>query len=340
MTVKTTKLGGTASGVVVGRVAHGLMTMHLRMSELSDDVCFASIKAGVDRLPAGTKMFLNSGDFYSITRGTQNIEMLGRFFAKYPDYADKTFLSVKGATTATLEPDASMEGMRRSMDRIEAALGTHKKMDLFQPARVDPKMTIEDIMANLLVLQKEGHFTHIGLSECSAATLRKAHAIHPITAAEIEVSLTSYEPETKKVIEAARELGISVLGYSPVGRSLLTGTVTKVSDLPENDFRRHLARFKEGALEHNLNVVSVLPKIAGEKGVTQAQVAIAWVASLGDHVIPLPGSSNPERTVENCSAGDVELSADELKVLNEIAEANNVVGERYFGGPEEKFLWG
>ncbi|KAK7044582.1 Aldo/keto reductase [Favolaschia claudopus] len=339
--VNTTHLGGTASDVIVGRISQGLMTMHQRATgPQPDEVCFAAIKAGVDRLPPGVKMFLNSGDFYSNTWGPENIEMLGRFYAKYPEYANRTFLSVKGARSPTMQHDSSMESLRRSMERIERALLPHKKMDLFQPARIDRSMTIEDIMGNLVTLLKEGHFSHIGLSECTAETLRKANAVYPITAAEIEVSLTAYEVETKKVIETARELGISVLGYAPVGRSLLAGKITKLADLPETDYRRNLERFKEDNLEHNLSISSLVPKIAAQKGVTPAQVAIAWVATLGQHVIPLPGSSAPERTLENCEAGDIELSADEIKELNTMAEAGEVKGSRMLGGKEESFLWG
>ncbi|KAK7055554.1 Aldo/keto reductase [Favolaschia claudopus] len=318
MTINTTHLGGTASDIVVGRISHGLM-------HSDDEVSFASIKAGVDRLPPGAKMILNSA------LAAQNLEMLGRFFARYPEYAEKTTI---------MEPDCSMEGMRRSIDTIEHALGPHKKMDAFQPARIDPKVSIEKMMANLVVLLKEGHFSHIGLSECGADTLRRAHAIHPITVAEIEVSLTSYETETKRVIETARELGISVLAYSPVAHGLLSGTIKSIADVPENDFRRRLDRFQAGNIEHNLDIVSILPKIAAENGVTQAQIAIAWVASLGPHVIPLPGSSVVERTLENCAAGDIELSAEEIKVLNAIAEGGEVKGARYFGGNEEAYFWG
>ncbi|KAF7360473.1 Aldo/keto reductase [Mycena venus] len=339
--VNTTHLGGSASNVVVGRISHGLMTMHLRAHpEVPDEVCFASIKAGVDRLPAGAKMFLNSGEFYSHTWGLHNLEMLGRFYAKYPEYADKTFLSVKGAVAEHREPDCSMENMRKSVGTIARALGPHKKLDLFQPARIDRKLSIEKIMGNLVVLLKEGHFSHIGLSECTAETLRRAHAVYPITAAEIEVSLTSYEPQTKKVIETARELGVSVLGYSPVGRGLLTGKITSAADIAPGDYRHSWSRFKDGNLEHNVSVVSVFLELAVKKGVTPAQLAIAWVAALGLHVIPLPGSSNPERTLENCAAGDIELSAEEMATLNEFAESVQVKGTRMTGGREEMELWG
>ncbi|KAJ7352011.1 aldo/keto reductase [Mycena albidolilacea] len=337
MVINTTHLGGTASSVSVARISHGLMMMG-NTPESTDEVCFASLKAGIDGLPAGAKMFLNSGEFYSKTWGPENLDLLNRFFTKYPEYADKTFLSVKGAMVGMIS-DCSPENLRKSVLNIQNHLGPHKKMDLYQPARIDRTISIEDAMKNLVLLLKEGHFSHIGLSECTAETLRRAHAVHPVTAAEIEVSLWVYEPETKKVIETASELGISVLAYSPIGKGFLGGKFTNASELPAGDYRTGYTRFKGETLAHNLRLVSALPELAAKKGVTPAQLAIAWVAALGPHVIPLPGSSTASRTLENCAAGDIELSADELTALNAMADAE-VKGSRMAGGPEEAQLWG
>ncbi|KAJ7869163.1 aldo/keto reductase [Mycena olivaceomarginata] len=320
---KIAHLGGTASKITVGRVAVGQPKCR-RTPESTDEVCFASIKAGIDALPTGARMVLNSGDFYSKTLGPENLEMLGRFYTKHPDYADKTFLSVKGAIR-NREPDCSMENLRKSVLTIERALGPHKKMDLYEPARIDRSIKIEAIMENLVVLLKEGHFAHIGLS-----------GVYPVTAAEIEVNLWSYESETKKVIETARELGHS----PPIGKGFLGGRFSSAADLPTGDYRSRLTRFKDGNLEHNLQVVSALPELAAKKGVTPAQLAIAWVAALGPHIIPLPGSSTASRTVENCAAGDIELSWDEMAAMNAIAEAGEVRGDRMAGGPELEHLWG
>ncbi|KAF7325317.1 Aldo keto reductase [Mycena venus] len=336
MVIKTTTLGGTASDLTVGRVSHGLMMMGTT-SDSTDEVCFESIKAGIDALPAGAKMFLNSGEFYSKTWGPENLDLLNRFFTKYPDYADKTFLSVKGAMVGG-DPDCSIENLRKSLINIQSHLGPHKKLDLYQPARIDVRLSIEDIMNNLVVLLKEGHFSHIGLSEVSAETLRRANAVHPVTAAEIEVSLWVYEPETRKVIETARELNISVLAYSPIGKGFLAGKYTSQADLPAGDYRTHYTRLTGDALAHNMSLVSALPELAAQKGVTPAQLAIAWVAALGPHVIPLPGSSKAARTLENCAAGDIELSKEEMATLTAIAKAGGVKGGRMAGGAEERHL--
>ncbi|KAJ3893967.1 aldo/keto reductase [Lentinula edodes] len=340
MTIKTIKLGGTASDITVGPVAHGLMLMTWTPNPVSDEQAFESIKAGVDALPTGTKAFLNSSEFYAMDFGTANLELLSRFYAKYPDYADKTFLSVKGGV-GNGGPDGSMECLRASVDKIQNALGPNKKLDLFEPARIDRKTPLETIMNNLVTLVKEGKFSHIGLSECNANTLRKANEIYPITAAEIEVSPWSYDHNQKAVISTARELNITVVAYSPLGRGYLTGQIKSTSDLPEGDIRFRLTRFKEENFKANWAIVEGLQVIAKKKGVTPAQLSIAWVASLGPHMLPLPGSSKASRTLENLKAGALELTPEELKAIDEVITTNPVFGDRYFGLTDEQAnLWG
>ncbi|KAE9397423.1 aldo/keto reductase [Gymnopus androsaceus JB14] len=324
MVSQSIKLGGTAADISVGRVA-------------------VAIKAGVDALPAGTKMFLNSGEFYDSKWGTGNLQLLSRFYNKYPEYADKTFLSVKGAMSfagGKIAPDCSMEGLRRSVDNIQKELGPIKKLDLFQPARIDRNVPVETLMNNLVALLKEGNFSHIGLSECNANTLRKAHSIYPITAAEIEVSPWAYEKEQKAVISTATELNISVVAYSPLGQGFLTGSIKSLADLPEGDHRAGYERFKEENIKANLAIVDSLKAIAEKKGITPAQLAIAWVASLGPTMIPLPGSSKASRTLENLQGGDVELTAEELKGIADVLAAHPVAGERYYGAAADLYLWG
>ncbi|KAJ7725942.1 aldo/keto reductase [Mycena metata] len=341
MVQQTTKLGGTASNVSVGRVAHGLMMMTWIPTPVPDEQCFEAIKAGIDALPAGTKAFLNSSEFYASDFGTANLEMLSRFYAKYPEYADKTFLSVKGAMKGR-EPNNSEEGIRASVENCQRALGPIKKLDLFQPARVDRKVPLEQWMQTLATLVKEGKFSHIGLSECNADTLRKAHAIHPVTAVEIEISPFAYEENQKKVIATATELGISVIAYSPLGRGILGGNIKSQADLEEGDIRLRFTRFKDQEiLKHNLTIVEALDAMAKKKGVTVAQLCIAWVASLGPSVIPLPGSSKSTRTLENLEAGDIVLSAEEFAAINDTLARLGVKGDRSYGIPEaEAHLWG
>ncbi|KAM5531837.1 hypothetical protein V8D89_014467 [Ganoderma adspersum] len=312
---KTVKLGGTATDVTICRVAHGLMMMTWRDSNfpLPDEEAFATIKAGIDAMPAGVKMMLNSGEFYGPNGSSANLELLSRFFKKYPDYASKTFLSVKSASqggnvAGGMTPDGSPENLRRSVTFINEKLGGIKRMDLFESARIPQNVSLEDMMNTLVGLKKEGHFYHIGLSECSASSLRKAHAIHPITAVEIEVNLWSYEEETKKA----------------------------------GDMRRSFSRFEEENFKHNMALVDSVKVIADKKGVTPAQLAIAWVISRGPHVVPMPGSSNKKRNLENIAAGDIVLSKAELAEIDEVLAKTPIKGGRYTDSQDTKklHLWG
>ncbi|KAI0257208.1 NADP-dependent oxidoreductase domain-containing protein [Lactifluus subvellereus] len=304
MAHKTVKLGGAASDIVVAKVAHGLMMMTWKPTPVPDEDAFAAIKAGIDALPLGVKMFLNSAEFYGQGLTTANLDLLARFFERYPEYADRTFLSVKGGTLpGQLASDGSRENLRRSVDAILKALRGTKKLDLFEPARL---RRVTDEMV------KEGKFDYIGLSEVGAETVRRAHKVMPVAAVEIEVSLQAYEQQTKDVIATCKELGIAVIAYSPLGRGLLTGHIKNRQDLEEGDFRRTFARFQDENIGHNLQLVDALTSIANRKGITLAQLSIAWVSALGDQVIPLPGSSNVKRTLENLLAGDVDLSGEAL----------------------------
>ncbi|KAH6912098.1 aldo/keto reductase [Coprinopsis sp. MPI-PUGE-AT-0042] len=338
--VSTTKLGGTP----IGAVSHGLMMMTWTGSPPPEEQCFEAIKAGVDALPPGVKGMINSGEFYAQDFGTGNLKLLSRFFEKYPDYADKTFLSVKGAMDWSGMPptaNCSPEFLRKSVDNVIEALGPHKKLDLFEPARIDKNVSVEDMMKSLAALVKEGKFNHIGLSECSAATLRKAHAVHPVSAVEIEISLWSYEQQTKDVIATAKELGITVVAYSPLGRGFLTGQIdpNAAEPLKDGDPRSHMERFNIEVMKKNKVIVDGLTKIANKKGISTAQLSIAWVRNLGDHVVPLPGSSKATRVLENLAAGNIKLSEEELHEINELIKDHDF-GHRYYGSDEQAGLWG
>ncbi|OBZ69027.1 Pyridoxal reductase [Grifola frondosa] len=336
----TVQLGGTAKDVTAGKVAHGLMGItHFRVPTISDEDAFEAIKTGVDALPPGVKMFLSSAEFYGPKLSTANVELLARFYERYPAYADKTFLSVKGGLKpGALHPDSSPENLRRSVDLINATLRGTKKLDLFAPARVDPNVPVEESTKTLVEFVEEGKFDHIGLSECSAKTLRRANAVHPIAVAEIEVSLWSYEEETKKVLATAEELGIAIAAYSPLGHGFLTGTIRSSDDLDNGDVRKRFPRFKDENIKHNIAIVDAIKAIAERKQITPAQLCIAWVGSLGPQVMPLPGSSNKTRTLENIAAADIKLSQDDLTEIAAVLARHEVRGNRLTG--DSAFLWG
>jgi len=231
--------------------------------------------------------------------------------------------------------------LRRSVDLINETLRGTKTLDLFECARVDPERSIEETVKELAKLIKEGKFTHLGLSECSAETLKRANAVHPI-AMEIEISPWSYEEEAKKVIATAKELGVTVVGYSPLGRGFLTGQIRSINDLPEGDFRRRLTRFQgDEIIKHNLQLVDLLKSIGEKKNATPGQISIAWVSHLGKNVIPLPGSSKANRTLENLAGGDIDLTEEDLQEINKGIETIDVKGDRYYGlSDKEMHLWG
>ncbi|KIJ38065.1 hypothetical protein M422DRAFT_33413 [Sphaerobolus stellatus SS14] len=354
--VQTVRLGGT--DIEVAAIGHGLMLMTWTPTPVSDEQAFEAIIKGVDAA-GGAKVLLNSGEFYGENFSTTNLELLARFYKKYPEYADKTVLSVKGGVDLAnghaisrylydyrlakphLSKKISLEFLRKSIDNINAKLEGTKHVDIFEAARVDPNRSIEEAMNNMKTLIEEGKFSHVGLSECSAETLRRANAVVPVAAVEIEVSPFSYEEETRKVIATAKELNIPVAAYSPLGRGFLTGQITKLEDILEGDMRHQSERFKPHQTKnfpHNLTLVDALKTIAAKKGVSPGQLALAWVRSLGPHMLPIPGSSKASRTIENLQAADIILTEDEKAEINGILDTIQVKGARYQASTPG--LWG
>ncbi|KAK6952494.1 hypothetical protein Daesc_007033 [Daldinia eschscholtzii] len=249
------------------------------------------------------------------------------YFEKYPEDASKVVLSIKGAFTIQTGPDGSPEGIRASVEKALEILGGTKTIDIFECARVDPKVPVETSIEVLAELVKEGKIRGIGLSEVSANTIRRAHAVHPISAVEVELSLFTPDPLHNGVVDTCHE------PYSPVGRGWLTGELRKLDDLPADDYRRMLPRFQPEVFDQNFKLVEAVENIAKRKGVTTAQVAIGWVVSQG--AIPIPGSTRAERIIENARAA--ELTDEELVEIQRILDTLPIGGERY-GGSHEKFL--
>jgi pyridoxine 4-dehydrogenase len=197
---------------------------------------------------------------------------------------------------------------------------------------------IETSIEALSQLIKEGKFDHIGLSEVSAASIRRAHKIHPISTVEIEYSLWSIEAKHNGVLSTCKELGIAVIAYSPLGRGILTGKWTKPEDIPPM-LRQRYPRYSDENFETNSKFVHFLNEMAQRKGVTAAQLAINWILTEGDHIIPIPGATALSRVKENMGASEVKLTKEELKEINQFVEKAEVKGTRYFG-PQNALLWG
>lgn len=219
------------------------------------------------------------------------------------------------------------EYVRSACDASLQRLGVDH-IDLYYQHRVDKTVPIEDTVGAMAELVQAGKVRHLGLSEASAATIRRAHAVHPITALQTEYSLWEREPETK-VFPVLAELGIGFVPYSPLGRGFLTGQIRSVDDFAEDDFRRHSPRFQGDNFTRNLELVDRVRKLADRKQCTPGQLALAWLLAQGEHIVPIPGTKKRERLRENLGAVDIELSQDELELLDQLAPAGATAGARY-----------
>ena len=219
------------------------------------------------------------------------------------------------------------EYVRSACDASLQRLGVDH-IDLYYQHRVDKTVPIEDTVGAMAELVQAGKVRHLGLSEASAETIRRAHAVHPITALQTEYSLWEREPETK-VFPVLAELGIGFVPYSPLGRGFLTGQIRSVDDFAEDDFRRHSPRFQGGNFTRNLELVDRVKELADRKQCTPGQLALAWLLAQGEHIVPIPGTKKRERLRENLGAVDVELSQDELQLLDQLAPAGSTAGARY-----------
>jgi aryl-alcohol dehydrogenase-like predicted oxidoreductase len=230
---------------------------------------------------------------------------------------DGSFLGISGRPEYVREAcDASLE--RLGVDHI----------DLYYQHRVDNETPIEETVGAMKELVDAGKVRHLGLSEASPATIRRAHAVHPITALQSEWSLWTRDPEGE-VVPTLRELGIGFVAYSPLGRGFLSGQIKSIDDLDEKDFRRRGPRFQGENLQRNLDLVARVEELAAEKGVTPGQLALAWVLAQGDDVVPIPGTKRVRYLEENAAAADVELSDEDLRRLDEAFPPGAAEGDRY-----------
>ncbi|MGD8992980.1 MAG: aldo/keto reductase [Desulfobacterales bacterium] len=232
------------------------------------------------------------------------------------------------ATGAFLGVDGSPANVRNSCERSLKRLGS-EKIDLYYLHRVDPATPIEDTVGEMAKLVQEGKIRAVGLSEASAKTIKRAHAVHPIAALQTEYSIFSRDIE-KDILPTCVELGISLVAYSPLGRGMLTGRYSSTSDRPtsETDFRAQMQpRFQPGNIESNLKLVEAIKEIAAQKECVAAQVALAWVLGQGDHVVAIPGTTKLANLQTNLGALDCRLTEENRATLNELAD--QVLGDRY-----------
>jgi aryl-alcohol dehydrogenase-like predicted oxidoreductase len=232
---------------------------------------------------------------------------------------------VAGDMSSLGELDGSAENVRKTIEGSLQRLGTDH-VDLYYQHRIDPNVEIEETVGAMAELVQAGKVLHLGLSEAAPETIRRAHAVHPITALQTEYSVFAREPEAE-IIPTCRELGIGFVSYSPLGRGFLSGRFTSPDELAEDDFRRTQPRFQGENLEANMRIVAKVSEIAEEKGVTPAQLALAWVLAQGEDIVPIPGTKRRTYLEENAKAADVQLSDEDLERISH--ELPEVAGERY-----------
>jgi aryl-alcohol dehydrogenase-like predicted oxidoreductase len=230
-----------------------------------------------------------------------------------------------GSTSRSV--NGSPEYVRSACDASLERLGVDT-IDLYYQHRVDPRIPIEETVGALSNLVAQGKVRFIGLSEAAPATIRRAHRVHPISALQTEYSLWSRDPEDQ-VLPTVRELKIGFVAYSPLGRGFLAGRFASIEDLAADDWRRNSPRFQGANFAKNLDVLAKIREIAREKGCTPGQLALAWLLSRGPDIVPIPGTTHPERLDENIAAASISLSADELERIEQAAPQGVAQGERY-----------
>ncbi len=220
------------------------------------------------------------------------------------------------------------EHIRQAVEGSLSRLGM-ETIDLLYQHRVDPNVPIEDIAGTVRDLIKEGKVAHFGMSEPGVQTLKRAHAVQPVTAVQNEYSLWWRAPETNGILEACDELAIGFVPYSPLGRGFLTGAMTKDTELSSNDFRKNNPRFQPEAMEKNQSFVELLKEVGSKRGATPAQIALAWLLAKRPYIVPIPGTTKLSRLEENMASVDVELSNHELLQLDAAGARIQAAGERY-----------
>lgn len=320
--MKTTTLG-TSTPIEVSRIGLGLMGISAFYTGAGQDDADGArtILGALDR----GVTFLDTAEMYG---PYTNEELLGKTLAEAGRRDDAViatkFGTIRHTTTGERGLDGTPTNVRLAVEGSLRRLRTDR-IDIYYQHRMDPATPIEDTVGALAELVAEGKIRGYGLSEASVATIRRAHAVHPVTAVQTEYSLWTRDPEAE-LLPALAELGIGFVPYSPLGRGFLTGAIRSLDVLDDDDFRKSNPRFADGAFQANLAIVDEVEQIARDAGAAPAQVALAWLLAQGEHIAPIPGTRKLARVEENIGAVDLVLTSDQLAGLGAVTAP---VGERY-----------
>ncbi|CAF3324027.1 unnamed protein product [Rotaria socialis] len=327
MSMPTRQLG--QNGPYVSAIGFGAMGLSAFYGPTAPDEDRFKV---LDRVIELGSTYIDSANIYG-----DNEDLLGKYFKTYPHQREKVFLATKFAIALLPDGKRTIRGdaqfVREECDKSLKRLGLDY-IDLYYAHRIDKNVPIEETVSALKDLVQAGKIKYIGLSECSSNTLRRAHAVHPIAAVQIEYSPFSLDIEHEDIglLKTCRELGIAIVCYSPLGRGILGGQIKSPDDLDETDFRRRLPRFSKENFSKNLQLVETLTSIAKKKDCTPGQLTLAWILSQGKDFIVIPGTTKIKNLEENAAAAQIEISTEEEKLIRTACEQADIVGGRY---PEE-----